>query len=302
MTAQLQAQVTASFRPGGGLGEIPLAISGDPGLYTDSNIHLLLTPNVAASVAANVGSVTLGGSKVIDVAGGVITFNDSETATLPYVPTGALPEFATLFAFDSVGLPVSVSVFYDAAGLAVRASRKFTGAVAYTAYQTTARILTYTPLTEPFGKGARTTYGVIAAYYQGALVIHEVQPPNILESNAVIELYAILSYSVTTRDGEFEIPPGYPNTFTYPSSALELDTSLVAKNERVHEVGYINERGFCWVETKNVVIREPYVGVGGYKPVKSKRTATLDPAKYPSDIISKAADFIASRGLGNINA
>jgi hypothetical protein len=133
MTAQLQAQVTAAFRQDGA-GQIPLAIQGDPGFYFDTNIHLLLTPNVDATIRATAGAVALGGSKVIEVPGGALTFNDSDSASLPSVPSGSNPEFEMMFGFDSNNNPVEVSAFYDAPAFAVRASRKFTGKVSYAPY------------------------------------------------------------------------------------------------------------------------------------------------------------------------
>ncbi len=300
MTAQLQAQVTAPFRIAGA-GQIPLAIQGDSGLYADSDIHLLLTPNVAAELHASPrgAEVRLGGSKIIDVPGGVLTFSNSDTAALPFVPTESNPEFSPGIAFDSLGQPVSVSAFYDAPAFSVRASRKFTGSIDYSAYQTTARILTYTPLVETFGDGARTTFGSITAYYRGSLLVYQVQPTTILNGAALIELYRIYSYKVITHDGEFEAPPTYPTSGAYPGKTLVIDTDGW-KFERPHEIGYIDDQGHAYPQTPNVQILEPYVGDGTYTPTKFKRIATLDPTKYPPEIIAKANDFVRSRGLGKV--
>jgi len=78
-----------------------------------------------------------------------------------------------------------------------------------------------------------------------------------------------------------------------------LDVDGSTQFERPHEVGYINERGYAWVESPNVNILEPYVGAGSYTPTMAVRIATLDANKYPPDIIAKAKDFIKSKGLGS---
>jgi hypothetical protein len=297
MTAQLQAQVTAPFRIAGA-GQIPLAIQGDPGFYADSDIHLLLTPNVAAYVAASAGKVVLGGSKVIEVPGGTVSFTDSDSVQLPSFPTESSPKFEMLFGFDSTGNPVNVSAFYDSPAFAVRASRKFTGVIGYTAYKTTARILTYTPLIKPATVGGRTTYGVIAAYYQGAMVTHQVEPSTILKGVAPQEFYRIYSYKVVNHDGEFEMPPTYPASGAYPDRGLVIDTDGW-KFERPHEIGYIDDKtGWVTVEQISVQLLEPYTGPSFYVPTKFNRVAKLDPEKYPPDVIATAYDFVKSKGLG----
>jgi hypothetical protein len=301
--SQLQRQVQISFSTLAG--SVPLAIEQDPGVYNDALTHLLLFPDVFASVRATVGEVHLGNSKVIDVPGGVLQVSNSDTASLPVPPSsGFAPTFETIFSMNSDAEDVDAAAYYDSASFLVRLSRRCTAAISYSPYKASARMLTYTPKVEssPAG-GAKTTYGVIVARYQGAMIIYPVTPPSFENGEDKIELYAITSHSISTRDGEFEFPPGFPAVLDYtnpPAATPDFDQSIVAKNERIHEVGYINARGYCWVEQRNVVIREPYVGNNNYTPVKSKRVNTLDPKKYTSDIIAKAADFIASRGLGRV--
>jgi hypothetical protein len=296
---QLQADVLFPFRSATGFGNgPPLTIEGDAGLFSDGYIHLLLSPNVPATVRTNVGTVIEDGVKEYQVPGGVITFSNSDTASLQKEPTASNPEFTTLFAFDDTGNVVQVSMFYDRPTFTIRASRAFTGVVAYTPYLTTSRKLLYSPGQEPSPGGAITTFGVVAAYYQGSLAIHQVDATTLENGLFMPEFYRIYSEKVITPDGEFEFPPGYPSSGAYPAKAFTLDTSVSLKIERVHEMGQIDEAGRVFITRPNVLILEPYVGDTAYKPVTAKRIATLDPKVYGADIIRKANDFIASKGLG----
>jgi hypothetical protein len=296
VSSALQRQVTVPFSPG--TERVHLAIEPDPGLYADALIHLRLVPDVAASLAADVGEVWAGNSKLIDVAPGVFQFSGSDTAQLPAPPVDSAPEFNVLFAFDSKGQPTGASASCDPASGTVRLSRSCTAAVSYTAYKAGARMLTYRPKTEALAGGASTIYGVIAAYYQGALVIYQVQPSTIERGDAMIELYRRYSYKAITADGEFEIPPNYPTSGAYPGKSLVLDVTTSLKIERVHEIGYLDPDGRAEVRTPTVSVLEPYVGDFGYKPKIECRIATLSPSQYPKDVIARAQDFVKSKGLG----
>lgn len=297
--AQLQRQLVVPFAPRAGA--FPLSIENDPGFYSDGLAHLLLFPDVAATLATDVGLVRFGQSKVLDIAGGVLRVDDGDEATLERPVYGNPPAFRTLFAFSSTGELIpkeSVIAHWDATALKVRLNRRCTCAIAYAQYRASARTILYTPQVQPLAQGGTSvTYGVIAAYYQGTLVVHQVDLPEFDQGEELIELYVRYSHMVTTVDGPREAPPNYPASGAYPDRPMVIELDGSVKFERVHEKGFITPQGRAFVHTPNVSIYEPYVG-DAYTPTILNRVATLDPQKYPADIISRANDFIRSRGLG----
>jgi len=296
VSGELQSQAVVRFSDGAG-GKIPLQIIGDTGVWADTDIHLLLLPDVNATLKTNVGRATLGNSKVLDIAGGVIEISGSDVASLPFIPS-VPPSLTSLFAFDSEGNDLgSVAAWYDPVTFQVRLSHVCTGAIEFSQYKASARMIAYTPKVEAIGQGSKTTYGVIAARYQKSVVIHQVQLPTIERGEAVIELYKRYSYKVINADGQFEKPPGYPQTGTYPGKSMVLDVVGSREIQRVHEIGFINQNGRAWVYTPNVTILEPYVG-DDYTPTISCQIAALSPEQYPANIIAIAQDFIRSKGLG----
>jgi hypothetical protein len=145
----------------------------------------------------------------------------------------------------------------------------------------------------------RTTFGVIAAYYPPrSQVVHQVQPFGVEEGNVEVELYRIVSYSVTNNDGEFENPPGYPADGSYPDRPLVLDTSQTLQTERAHEIGYMDQRGRAWVRSLFVPTVEPYIGDSNYAPTKFCKISTVPPDLFDKELIAKAANFVKSRGYG----
>lgn len=284
-------------------GSIPLQIVGDPGFYTGTDIHLLLLPGVAATIRANVGSVRTGAVKPVDVSGGAVQFSGSNTAQLPALPMfGAPPTINVMFAFDLKGVPISVGVTCDPSDGKLTASAPCYAAVAYGAYKTSGLELIYTSSVDIVGidGSAISTFGVVAAFYPpNNITTYQVQPPHSDFGEAGVELYRITSAAVTTPAGEFESPPGFPSTGTYPGKAFVLDIATYLQTERVHEIGYIDGvTGATRVWSPHIPVLEPYVGDTGYKIKTNCKVVTLDPKKYPSDLLSKAKSFIASRGLG----
>lgn len=301
MSSALQRQVTVPFSPGSR--SISLEIKNDPGMYADGLAHLLLIPDVPASLAADVGEVVLGGSKVIEIPGGILTFSGSDSAPLPATPIDTPPEFKSLFAFNSKGQPTTADAHYDRSTGAVRLTRSCTGAISYTGYKSSARIITYRPRTEVLPTytgggvigGGKTTYGVIAAYYEGTLITHQVVMPDMVNGNDEVELYRIVSDKVITPEGEFEKPPAYPNN-TYPGLGISIDMSSSVLIERVHEIGFMDSTGRAWTKEPYAPILEPYVGSLSYKPVKRLRESPVPEDRYDKKIVARARDIVKARG------
>lgn len=303
MTQPVSAHTVARF-PVAGDG-FPIVIEGDPGVYSDGDVHLLISPvGTWDKIAVDVGAYRLGSIKPIDVPAGVLQFNGSNSASLPRIPVHSSPSFTLLFAFDGdTGDEITPAVTYNGVAnqVALNADNVH-GMVSYSAYVSRAQELIYTPVTENLGSGGiKVTYGVIAAFRKKppSLTIYQTQFPT-FEGIHDIEVYRKISYAVTTPDGEFEMPPGYPNSgaYTAPAASPDLDLSTHLRTERVHEIGKMRADGYCYVTEFNVTKLNPYIGNLNYTIPTSCRTATLDPDKYSRDIVLKAKDFIASRGLG----
>lgn len=296
MTSRVTASTVARFatRNSG----FPLVIERDPGVFSDSDAHLLISPaNVATKIVANVGSVRLGATKPVEVAGGILQVSGG-SASLPRMPIYSSPEFRVLFAFDiETGDEITPQVTYNGVNNEVRLSLPCYAAIEYTRYTGRVQELIYTPLVEASSAGSNTTFGVIAAFAPpSSLTVYQVDGTTEAGTDD-IELYRIISYAVTTPDGEFEMPPGYPGSGAYPGKpTLDLTTHL--RTERVHEIGKMRSDGYAFVTTYNVTRLNPYIGDLGYTIPTVCRSATLDPNKYSKSVILKAKDFIASRGLG----
>jgi hypothetical protein len=298
VTAPLKAEVRARFRPDASQGA--LSIENDPGAFFGADIHLLLFGE-AQTVIADIGTIVIGGTRFVDIPGGILQASGSDTASLPKLPAGTAPELTVLFAFNSKGQPISASAWTD--GQTVRLNAVAHAAVKYGPYKARARMLTYSPVVESIATsqaglaGKKVTYGVIAAFAPpGTLVIHQIEPQNIVNGNDEIEIYRIFSYTVTTRDGEFEFPPGFPNDLTYPGIGFSIDPSLIAKNERTHETGFMDSSGRAWTKELFCQNLEPYVGALSYKPKKFIRESPVPKDTYSKELVAKALDIIAARG------
>lgn len=301
----LKAQVTAGFSD---QESRSLVIEGDTQPHGDGLRHLLLFPSLPVSLATDVGTVVRGSTRPIDVPGGILQFSGGNTASLPREPVYSTPMFTVLFAFGLDGNPIGgetggLSPHYDATTREVRVNRACHAAIAYTAYRTSALELAYTPLRESVATtqaglaGMKETYGVVAAFHQPsrALAIFQV-PLSSLPGEVDLELYRIVSYVVTTPDGEFEMPPGYPTSGTYPNTNFVLDLSTHLRTERVHEIGKMDARGNAFVTEFNRENQKPYFGTL-YKPTKLLMASSVPQDRYGSDIVLKAKNIIKARGL-----
>jgi len=305
----LTAQVTAGFSEQASTESRSISIEGDFQPRNDGLIPLLLFPSLEVSLATDVGSVTRGATRPITVPGGIIHFSGGNTASLPREPVYSYPSFRVLFAFDLEGNPTGgetggVNPIWDPTTREVRAERACYAAVAYTSYQTSAMMLAYAPLSQPLAAGGLSvTYGVVAAFHRPskAMAIHEVQPTQIggIES---AELYRKISYSIANGESEFEMPPGFPGNvdYTTPPAATPsgVDGSSYFRTKRVHEIAYVTPQGQVTIREFNVPVLEPYVGNGGYTISTVCEINTSFSDRYPSDIVQRGRNFVASRNLG----
>lgn len=319
LPARVTAHVVASFK--NQAASQSLEIEGDPQPHKDELRHLLLFPSLPVSLATNVGTIARGSTRPIDVPGGIIQFSGGNTASLPREPVYSSPAFNVLFAFDTDGNPTGgetggISPHYDSTTRQVRVNRACHAAVAYTAYKTSALELIYTPLTEAttgsFGSqitgqtGTKVTYGVVSAFHKPsrAMAMFDVQLTSLIEPGEQdVELYRIVSYAVTTPDGEFEMPPGYPTSGAYTTSTppvtFVLDLTTHLRTERLHEIGRMRPNGDAYPTSYNVKVLNPFLGSAVYTiPKVCKVSTSMDPKIYSIDKILKAKNWIAARGLG----
>jgi hypothetical protein len=307
---QLNTSVSAAFdKASSGVTGIGLSIENDPGAYGDDVVHLLLFPNVAAQVACDIGTIEVGGTKVTNVQGGVLSFSGSAEASLGKIPNN-VPTFNVLFAFDATNDSIgglgsagsdAIGFTWDGVANVLRASKPCYAAVSYTKYETTARQLRYRGKGEPLANGGiAVTFGVVAAYYNKSVVTHQVEPFNTDDGNSDYEMYRIVSSAITTRDGEFEKPPTFPTSGTYPDRALVLDTATFLETERVHEIGRMDAKGRAYVVTYYVPVLEPYIGDITYKPKKSLKESTLPSSLFTEEQILAAKAAVARRGQGKL--
>lgn len=294
MTDRVTASVVGSF-PGRGEGA-EISITPDIGIYNDSDLHFLIHP-VSAGARATKGEVIRGDTKEIEVPSGALTFSGGRTAHLPLRPVGGVPTFKIEYAVDEDGDGLSVGLSYNGASNTLTATREFHGVVSYSEYPSLSRKLAYRPASSPLpGGGVKVDFGSIIGFVRPrSFIVYPVTPFQIINGNAVYELYRIVSYTVTTPEGEFETPPNYPTNGNYPDLP-SLDISVSLQTKRTHQIGYMDESGRGWVNSYYVPAIAPYVGDGNYVIPTTSEVATI--SQFPRNLQQKALDFIASKGLG----
>lgn len=309
MTERVTASVVGAFPAPSSAGG-PLLIEPDVGIYNDDAVHLLLYPPSGVRVFPSVGTLSVGDVKQVTVPSGFVTIS-GRTGSLPRPTAGGLAvgggqgvlgggQFQVVLAVGTDGLPMVVSVTYDAAANVLVTSQEVsTAIVKYESYTSIARRLAYRPGTRtlPAG-GIAADFGAICAFRApSTTLVYPVTPFDIINGNAVYELYRIVSDAVSTPEGEFEKPTNYPtNPGTYTGSGFTLDVSVSMQTERVHEIGYMDESGRGWANAYFVSARAPFVGDISYTIPKRSSLATV--TQYPRHLQQRALDFIASRGLG----
>ena len=282
MSRAVQALVEVRFAADAATDDIRLEIEPDLGGYADFDVHLLLFPAVGAELRADFGSVRYGNTKTVGVPPGIIEINGGTTARLPKPPSEN-PTMRVMRASDASGADKSVSIAMDANGI-IRANADCYAAISYSAYKTRAREIIYTPQMS----GGLTTFGSIVAFYPPrSQTVYQVGAFDIENGNVEVELYRITSNAVTTNDGEFEKPTNPDGSYT--GASLKIDMSSHLETERVHEIGYMDQRGRAWVRAIHVPIKEPFVGNAGYTPTKTCRVSPVPPDKFTKEQIAKAS-------------
>lgn len=299
MAQNLQAEVSAQFGVDGS--RVNLSIENDPGatFVPLGDVPLLLFPAVDAFIATNVGTVRFGSNRAVNVPGGIVQISGGNETSLPKRGDAASPTLKVLHAFDTTGAPTGIGLSYDPATNIIRADKNCHAAISYTPYRTFARELIYRPVID----SSSSTYGVISAFYPpSSMTIFEVQPFGVDTGNSIFELYRIVSESVTTPDGEFEKPPGWPTSGAFPGNPIPaLNPMIAAVFQRVHEIAQMDSTGRVWVETYFHPNLSPYQSDVAYKPVKRLVESNVPTSRgFSTDIILKAKNEVSRRGQGKL--
>lgn len=335
--AEVSAHVVARFPDRAGSGSALLTIEAEPGGFFGSDRHLLISPpGVATSIATDVGEVRLGSIKPIAVPGGTLQISGGEvtikegslrldgrevafnhgtlrigsggSGTLPRLPSSHV-DLRVLFAFDSAtGAPIGVNARLNPLTGVVTLDQSCHAVVAYSAYQSSAQQLIYSPLIEriptsqPGVSGMKVTLGVVAAFRPPDTLVTYQVPLSAFEGNAECELYRIVSDVVTNASGEFEKPPGYPTSgaYTNPVASPPLDLEGTLVTQRVHEICTMDDLGRPFIKEYHRENLPPYFGITSFKPVKRLMPSSVPEDKYGKDVVLKAKNIVAARGLGKL--
>lgn len=302
MAEVIRAHTVGRFQSGAvGDDAYPVSIEADSAFLLGNERPLLVFPASGVTLATDIGYVVAGDTKPVFVPQGMLTFNGGGEQSMPRRPQhGTMPEFRVLFAFsleDGTPLPEGgVSVSFDAWTNKVRIDPACHCAVAYSNYMTEGRMATYFPKQTQLTP-VKLHFGVVAGFRApSTLVTYQVQLADEFGA-ADIELYRIISHSVTTPDGAFEKPPNFPTDGIYPGNPFVLDLETFVQVERVHEIGGMTHTGIPFMRTYHVPRLQPYISDEAYTIPTENRISTLGDA-FPQDLVYKAKAFIHSRGLG----
>lgn len=189
-----------------------------------------------------------------------IEVNGASTAS---VPDNA--DFEVLFALDQNGTHITTPNTIRRGGGEVQFSRIFWGLIRIASHTVSFSVLKYTPQKQ--GEyGSIWTFGVVAAYRNGRLAVCHVSP---LESGPgvdEIEVYRVESQSLINKEGEWELPDGWPNNPSYPNGAKPPKPRIGVLTTRVHEVGLVTPQGYFYSRTYDVQNQKPYFGDNTYTP------------------------------------
>ena len=297
----LQASTTARFNPATGrVPDLKLAYGGN--LRDFNSFAFQLFPDVRARVTATSGSVEeeRGGRVLRDVMDS-ITFNGSDTASAEYPVEELVSSEAFGDQLDEQGRPTSVTLYADPDTKKLRASKPCYASflVKYnTSYRQYYYVYpdpdgaygNYTQLAS-FYEGGVQFLGKILAFYEGATASLKVEQLQFDQSGqqpgSYRELYRVTSEYVADSDGAWEVPPGWPGENTYGTGEEGPDNSSYQQLQRVHEIGYMDDRGRVDIRPFTVLIEQPYGGSSGYRPSYTLTTSGSVPSEILSSIQSR---------------
>ncbi len=237
-------------------------------------IPLRLYPAVPAILRATRGTLESGETRVEDV-DEIVKFTGSATARLKRPAAYQIAFYDLSVAYSLTGEVILPVLHYDADQDEIVADQPFYGGIRVT-YRSNYNVLYYNPtVTYTYyadgSIGSYTQYGTAYAFYQNKAAIMDVDV-TIQNKERYQEYYRIVSTIVLDADGAHEMPPNWPTDGAYPyfSSDYDLDPDNSLTEDRIHEVGFVDNIGIInnLLNRYYVSILPPYAQSGlTYHPV-----------------------------------
>lgn len=288
-----------------------ITIVGDPGAFNGADGIPLRVYPPGCQFFTTAGTVTPGATRTVPVMGEMLTFSNSDSASLKYLPMGPVT-FEVLWSMDDHAQPVGGLRFkVDSNTGYVRVNVPFTGMVRTSAYQTQYQSIRYKPEIEQSMSlvsswpNLHVTYGVIAAIKNGGMGTFEVPLPTIPSGTDKVELWRVVSNTVLDPDGEWEKPQtwgaGYTGKYADNKTGPNAESSIL--KERVHEIGYATRTGMVtWYDQFSRSLAQPYTGfikdteTPNFQPVFSLRKQ-VPSQLFPEDVFAQQSvgRYIAER-------
>lgn len=253
----------------------------------------LIGPPTDRHFYCTAGEITVLGTVIPkQYAGNVVQQQGSETMN---VPDGA--KYEIKFALNEVGGVIHPTEVSRHNGQVVF-NKKWWGVAIISPYTKDFILLSYTPSIHKFANGGEERiYGVVACIKNGRMVTAEVIPPTWGNGHDEFEVYRVESQILINREGEWELPNGWPNNPSYPNGATPPKPRVGVVSTRVHEVGMVTKTGLFWSRTFGVMPARPFSGDPNYQPV----TSVIKGRGFESlseNLKLQAMEIMESRGKG----
>lgn len=293
--SSVATSLSVGFSPDSGDGELLLENGG--GWVGRNSVPLIVRDTLPGNdlrLYCTTGTIVMVGTIVKKQYSGDIVQQQGED-TLE-VPEGATYDIK--FAIGDIGQtlhPAEVS----RVGTTVKFNMKWWGVVAISPYTKDFKLLRYTPnIRTMAGGGEERTYGAVAVIKNGKMATVDAQPPVWGGGQDENEVYRVESKILINKEGEWEMPNGWPDNPTYPNGATPPKPRIGVVSTRVHEVGMVTKTGLFWTRTFGIMPAQPYFGDATYKPatsvVKGKGFEAL------SDSMKiQAMEYMKDRGKGD---
>lgn len=113
--------------------------------------------------------------------------------------------------------------------------------------------------------------GALVAYYEGATATLILRPPRLTSATATesLEIYKVVSRVVVNDKGAWEKPENWPDDNDYeqyPSAEGPDVGDPYIEDERVHEVGLVDDFGRFTLQTRHTPNRQPFEEISLFKP------------------------------------
>lgn len=255
---------SATVQYGQGQGRIILEL--EPGVLA-SAYPIRVFPADVGRVTASVGSVSQLGILDLVLTYEPVAFSGTDTVSPRYPITGGFTAKPIGSIFTPDGDEVSPTLTYDPESGDIRAPYAIVGA--YTVDYTTRYLrMLYKPTAIARDSLA---LGAVFAFKDGAVGKLDIDL-RAAESDDFAELYSVVSNAVVQGDSAisdtWEVPPGWPDTSTYPEvpgeSGPDPEASIIV--ERVHERAMTNKLGQTFIRRNFVAPSKPFVSWPGYRP------------------------------------